>query len=561
MNELYNRARVYAENVLQGNEITTKEVKKQCEIFINDYDKRQHENEFNYYFDEDKIESISKILDIITFATGFSTGETLLTGLADFQKFFIANVFGWRFKEETDKFRYREIILFIPRKNGKTFICAVVLIILMLTEPAWSEFYSISKDRELAAETKKALTQLIMNSEVLSKHFTTPTTLIGKMRCTITNNFYQARASDATGNNGLRPSGIIADEIGAFTSTDNYNAMKSGQLSVRNPLRFKCTTAYAIDNSIFLEDLSYVRKVYGGLIEDDRIFSLLYYADEENLWTDFGLSMANPLRIEQNYQEIRDSRQLAINKPLDRVEYCTKHMNHFMAENAGEAYIQLEDVQKCRIDSFDWNNRQVWIGLDLALTTDNCSYAMLTEEDMEIYADVFAFVPTDRIDEKNRMEKINYYNFIKAGKCHSCGTETVDYGYIEDMLLEIERKHNVTIMGIAYDRYNCLSTAQRLERAGYKVVETKQHSSVLHPPTKLLAEKILNKEFHYLTNELLEINFTNARCLEDQNKNMYITKKKSNGKVDMVVALINGLYLLQQDVVFNPTSDFGAMVF
>ena len=81
---------------------------------------------------------------------------------------------------------------------------------------------------------------------------------------------------------------------------------------------------------------------------------------------------------------------------------------------------------------------------------------MVTEEDLKIYADSFAFVPTDRIEEKNRVEKINYYDFIKAGKCFACGDMTVDYGFIEDMILEIEEKHNVIVMGVGYDRYNCL---------------------------------------------------------------------------------------------------------
>ena len=71
---------------------------------------------------------------------------------------------------------------------------------------------------------------------------------------------------------------------------------------------------------------------------------------------------------------------------------------------------------------------------------------------------------------------------------------TVDYGFIEDMILGIEEKHNVIVMGVGYDRYNCLSTAQRLEREkGLKTVEVKQHSSVLHPATKLLREKILKQ--------------------------------------------------------------------
>ena len=83
------------------------------------------------------------------------------------------------------------------------------------------------------------------------------------------------------------------------------------------------------------------------------------------------------------------------------------------------------------------------------------------------------------------------------------------------------------------------------------MVEIKQHSSVLHSPTKLLKEKILKQQFKYTENKLLEINFQNAKCVYDTNKNTYVNKKKSTGKVDMVVSLINAIYLLQQDVFLN----------
>jgi phage terminase large subunit-like protein len=86
---------------------------------------------------------------------------------------------------------------------------------------------------------------------------------------------------------------------------------------------------------------------------------------------------------------------------------------------------------------------------------------------------------------------------------------------------------------------------------GYDVVEIKQHSSVLHPATKLLSEKIENGQFRYEPNKLLEINFQNARCTYDTNMNRYVNKKKANGKVDMVVSLINATYLIQQDLLQN----------
>ena len=120
----------------------------------------------------------------------------------------------------------------------------------------------------------------------------------------------------------------------------------------------------------------------------------------------------------------------------------------------------------------------------------------------------------------------------------------------EDFVFKIEEQYGVTIMAIGYDKWNALSSAQKWSKK-YNCVEIRQHSDTLHSPTKLLQEKILNGEFKYEPNKLLEINFENARCTYDTNMNRYVTKKKSNGKVDMVVALINSIYLLEQDVLFN----------
>ena len=123
--------------------------------------------------------------------------------------------------------------------------------------------------------------------------------------------------------------------------------------------------------------------------------------------------------------------------------------------------------------------------------------------------------------------------------------------------MEIESKYGVTVMGIGYDRYNALSTAQKLEDAGYTMVEIKQHSSVLHPATKWVAELVAEGNLLYeKSNKLLEINFENSRCVYDTNMNRYVNKKKSRGKVDMVVAGINAMYLLHQNYMLNSALDW-----
>ena len=112
--------------------------------------------------------------------------------------------------------------------------------------------------------------------------------------------------------------------------------------------------------------------------------------------------------------------------------------------------------------------------------------------------------------------------------------------------MDIPKKYGVEIVQLGFDRFNAISSIQKLESADEPIecVEIRQHSSVLHPATKLLKERILDKTFHYDENLMLEINFQNARCTEDTNLNKYVNKKRSAGKVDMVVSIINALYLL-----------------
>ena len=64
----------------------------------------------------------------------------------------------------------------------------------------------------------------------------------------------------------------------------------------------------------------------------------------------------------------------------------------------------------------------------------------------------------------------------------------------------------------------------------------------------------------YEENKLLEINFEDARCTYDTNLNRYINKKKSIGKIDMLMALINAVYLVQQNEVLEEAQSWGGVV-
>lgn len=550
---LLEKAKEYAKDCISGKEITTFEVKTQCKWFLEDLEKQNNEY-YPYFFDTDFLITVEGILKLLNFARGLHVqGKSIYEGLQNFQCFFLANIFGWRYKTDKKKYRYREVDLFIPRKNAKSFLAALIIIILMLTEDEYSEFYSICLDRDLAGEIKKAIVQVLEASPSVGEYFNIPKTLSGRMECSLTHSFYQPRTAEANRNNSINPSAFIADEFGAMKDNSNVEAMKTGQLSVKNPLMFRLTTAYAEDKSPMLDELDYLKKIYQETEADERLFALVYYATEDHLWDDIGLYMSNPLRIEENYDEIRDNRRKALAKPSEREGYLTKNMNHFVPSNSGEAFIDIEKLKLCRNSRgvFDWKGKEVYVGLDLAMTNDNVSVSMVAYEDGTIYAKSWAFIPKDRIEEKNRRERTDYNRFIREGSCFACGDEIISYGFVEKFVMNLENEYGVNIVQIGFDRYNCISTANKLEEEGFVMVEVKQHSSVLHPPTKLLQESILQRKFSYDGDKLYEINFQNARCTEDTNLNKYVNKKKSNGKVDMVVGTIIAMYLLQQNEMLD----------
>ena len=178
---IFEQAKKYADNVVNGKEITTPEVIQQCKWFLEDLES-QKLAPYNYYLDFDEIEKIEGILKLLNFATGIDVvGKNVLENLADFQAFFFVNVFGWRLKTDSRIFRYKDVDLFIPRKNAKTWIVGVTFIILMLTEDDYSEFYSICLNRDLAGRIKQEMTQMIQASPNIIDHFKISPSLNGKI--------------------------------------------------------------------------------------------------------------------------------------------------------------------------------------------------------------------------------------------------------------------------------------------------------------------------------------------------------------------------------------------
>lgn len=559
---LNNKAFEYCKESIRK-KTTPKYVKLQMRDFMNICQGKDKK----YIVSEKKVKQVENVLKLLKMPKGLKAGQSLYNCTCGYQWLFYIAILCVVYRDNENKRRYETGILEICRKNFKTYTIATIFIILFLTEPNFSKFYSVAPDGSLSREIRDAISETIRSSPLVYEHR-------GNKRFKILRDYimfkptqtqYIPLSYSTSRMDGKLPNAFIADEVGALPISYPIEAMQSGQLNILNKLGFIISTKYPTIDNPFEDEVAYSKKVLDGLERDETRFSLLYEPDKTKGWEtdDLIMRQSNPVSLEipQIWDDLLKKRALAIAVESKRENFVTKHCNIIYQGAGTETFIDVKDVQECKVAKIDWTDRVVYIGLDLSETNDNTSVAMVSvDDDNKILAESFGFIPEGRIEEKQASEKVDYKNLTKTDKVIACGDKVIDYSVVEDFILSLEERYGVQIQAIGYDRWNALSTAQKLEKAGYNLVEVRQHSSVLHPPTKLLKEKILAHEFEYADNRLLEINFQNARCVYDTNKNQYVNKKKSTGKVDMVVSIINATYLLQQDV-FLGQMDFVIQTF
>lgn len=514
-----------------------------------------------------KLKQLENILKILVMPKGLKAGQSLYDCTMGYQWVFYTAILCIVHRDDPARRRYETGVLEICRKNFKSYTCATIFILLFLTEPKFSKFFSVAPDGSLSREVREAITETLKSSPMVYENG--ENTRFKILRDSIEFKPLQSKyfplSYSTSRMDGRLPNAFIADEVGALPTNYAIEAMRSGQLNILNKLGLIISTKYPTIDNPLEDEVGYSKKVLDGLEKDETRFALLYEPDKTKGWErdDLILQQANPVALEipEIWEDLVKKRAYAVAVESARENFVTKHCNIIYQGVGTETYIDVKDVQACKAAKIDWVGRVVYLGLDLSMSGDNTSVSMLSlDDDNNILAESWAFIPEGRIEDKSVFEKVNYRELLRTGKVMACGDRVIDYGFVEDFIMGIEEKYGVEIQAIGFDKWNALSTAQKLENEGYNMVEVKQHSSVLHPPTKLLKEKILSGEFQYENNPLYEINFQNARCTYDTNKNAYVNKKKSNGKVDMVVSTIIATYLLQQDALLDQAGGFTVQV-
>ena len=424
---------VYAKAAAEGSVNAPRYVKLQCQEFL----LIANDKLAKYRIDDVLVDKIDRLLNLLIMAKGLQAGQSVKNALAGFQWLLIIAVLCTVYRDNPQKRRYENCVFEICRKNGKTFIVAVLFLLLFFLEPRFSKFYSVAPDGSLSREVKTALDDILSMSPALNGTYKGKLKfkkLRDSVKCQITDSEYIPLNYSTSRLDGKLPNVFLVDEAGALPNTYPIEAMRSGQLTILNKLGFVISTKYPTINNPFEDEVGYAKKVLDGQVEDDAIFSLLYEPDNKTDWTtdDGVLEQANPLALEvpEIMADLKKKRIQAIEVPSKRENFVTKHCNISYSGHGSESYVSMEDLQACRsAEPIDWNGREVYLGVDLSMSNDNCAVGIVAYDENTdmVLIDALAFIPEGKIDEKNKLEKINYYEFIEAMKCVACGDRTVDY--------------------------------------------------------------------------------------------------------------------------------------
>lgn len=537
--------------VKKTNKLVPIYVKKQCQLFINIWDDKDSIS----FFDHNRAAKIEKLLALVNVPKGEGVGKTVINTLTGFQWLLLVAPFCVIMRYDHDKRRYENIVLEICRKNAKSYISALICLILMILEPKFSRFFTVAPTGNLARETFRQIKEFVSVSPALDKHF--------KLRrdniiCTLTESEYVPLNYSTSTLDGRLPNAFLGDEVGALPEAYPIEAMRSGAVLLKNKLGIIMSTKYGTVDNPFEDEVAYCKKVLDNVIDDTTTFCLLYEPDNpKGDWTkdENILAHGNPLALDVPilWDNLIAKRDKAIEMINTQPNFLTKHCNIITSASGDEAFVDIKDVKACVADEpIDWSGKDVYIGVDLSLSDDNTAVTMIGRDEYgHLIVKPMCFVPTNRIDYKSKNEKVDYQKYINAGYCINCGDDIIGYDTIEDYIVNIPNTLGVNILGVGYDRYNAMSTVNKLQNAGIECIEVKQHSSVLAAPTKQLFEEITTHNMRFDENTLYEINYANSVCTYDTNLNRYVHKKKSRGKVDMVVATINAMALLQQQELFD----------
>lgn len=528
---------------MNGEILASKSIVDACNRHLNDL-KSQTKYVWDFYYAEKAIEFMEMLPDP-------KTGKTF--PLAQFQKFIVGSIYGWRRVDNKDFRRFKKAVVSVARKNGKSLLISGIILYEFLfgKNPAMSrQLFTGAND--------KALASIIFNMcakqlEALRSRYPEIRKATKKVREELRNindySYVRPLSRETGGLDGYEMYCCVVDEYAAAKTDELMELIESSQGQLESPLTFIISTAgFNLNGPFHAIEWDYAKKVANGKVENDTYFSYIAEQEsEEEIKDESTWIKSNPiLEVDGLREQVYDYLRKRLTEATEKGNLngvLVKNFNMWR-QASEESYMDNASWQQAKLDEKpNTRKRRVWVGVDVGKVNDLFAISTMVQMDDYWFCDSFSFVATKYgLVAKEKRDGVSYTNLERMGECE---ITTLESGVIDDervleKLEEMIYMNEWELQAICFDPYQFSSLIAMIEKRHpeWPLIEVRQNTMVLNMPTRQLRDEVLKGTIKHAGNQLLTMAINNARVKVDNN-GMRIDKDKNSNKIDPLDALLD----------------------
>lgn len=468
--------------------------------------------------------------------------------LEPWQAWIVRQAYGWRRRD--GRRLYRRVMIWVPRKNGKTELLAGVSHISLTALGALGgEVYSIAAHAEQAGIVFRAAQQMATYSPALAANYELRK---GSIYCPALHTVFRPLSGQPHGKHGLKCLVLLGDEAHEWKDGDLYQFVRQSMGTWEEPMEWIISTA-GLSEGYGLELWDECEKIADGSLDDPETLVVMFRADPEKddladpkVWAKANPNLGVSLEREWFASEVKKALQLP--RHLNYVKryhfniWTSHEVRWLPADEWNACNSHPTDADYWRRLEHEMTGRPCWGGLDLASTRDTNALVWVFPpagaDDRFVVLPRFWW-PRASAEAQMRSARIPIAKWEHEGAITLTDGNTADHDSILAQVLEDGARFKV--MGLGVDRWNSHQITVDMVSAGVPAVIVEQRMATLSAPAKKLERLVLDGELDHGGHPVLRWQAANAAVRSDDQENIMPAKRRSTGKIDGIAALVTAL--------------------
>lgn len=475
-----------------------------------------------------------------------SKGRNDLLKLELWQKALVSIIFG--VVDENNYRQFREIVLIVARKNGKSlFAAAIIEYLAFLDEEYGAEIYCLAPKLEQADIVYSCFWQMCLSEEDIKSKIKKR----GRQNdfyIEETNTIIKKIAFNEKKSDGFNPHGVVCDEIAAWkgeAGKKQYDVMTSAYGARKQPIIMSCTTAGYESEGIYDELVKRGTRVLLGDSKERRLLPIFYMIDDTDNWNDINeVAKANPnLGVSLTVDYLLEQIAIAEESLSKKAEFLTKHC--CIKQNSSQAWLSTKIVNAAvseKIDLREFYECYAVGGIDLSRTTDLTSACVVIEKNGIEHVISHFWLPADKLEDATARDDIPYLEMVEKGFLSLSGEGFVDYNDVFNWFMGLVQDYKIMPLVVGYDRYSSQYLVQQMKNDGGFVMDDVFQGWNMTPAIDKLEGELKERRIKIGDNALLRVHLLDTALQRDRmTKRVKIVKVNGNSHIDGTAALLDAL--------------------